>query len=234
MRRSEQLNELGAALAKAQAEIRGAPKDSANPFFKSRYADMASVIDASREALTKQGIAIVQSPRTEGAKVIVTTLMLHASGQWIEDDLAVEAKDAGAQSIGSAITYARRYAYQAISGVAPEDDDGNAATKQNGHHDDRRPVDPPKKIETPKAAQPPVAFQTFASLIKNLCEAGGKESTKEQRKALAGAAAEALGMTFDMLSTQDAATLTKVYEEAERMINGVPTEKGIATADVPY
>jgi len=134
MTTSEQLNELATALAKAQAEMEGAVKASINPFFakpgdarKGAYADLSSVRDACFPALTKYGIAVVQSPTADGAKVSVETLLLHTSGQWIRDTLTVTAKDDSPQAIGSATTYCRRYSLQAFAGIAPEDDDGNAA-----------------------------------------------------------------------------------------------------------
>lgn len=127
METSEQINELAAALSKAQGEMGGAVKESANPFFKSKYADLASVRDAVREPFAKNGLSVVQSPSAEGARVCVETLLLHASGQWIRGTVSTTAKDETPQSVGSAITYLRRYALQSFAGVAPEDDDAEAA-----------------------------------------------------------------------------------------------------------
>lgn len=129
---SAELSELATALAKAQSAIKGAVKDSANPFYKSNYADLDSVWDACREPLTSNGLAIVQSPRADGAVVYVDTLLVHASGQWIRGSLSVRAKDESPQAVGSCITYLRRYALQSFAGVAPEDDDGEAATSREG------------------------------------------------------------------------------------------------------
>lgn len=132
MTRSEQINELAAALANAQAEMGGAKKDSTNPHFKSKYADLASVVDASLPALNKHGIAVVQFPRLAHAGgnewlVEVETQLIHSSGQFVADSLAVPVTKVDAQGVGSAITYARRYALGALASVAPEDDDANAA-----------------------------------------------------------------------------------------------------------
>jgi len=146
VRTSEAINELAGALAKAQSEVQGAHRSSDNPFFKSKYADLASVWDACRKPLTDNGLAVIQCPSSaildyDGiddkgnpfkgtyAKVTVTTRLVHSSGQWIEEDFTAEAKDAGPQAIGSATTYLRRYSLQSVAGVAPEDDDGNAASK---------------------------------------------------------------------------------------------------------
>jgi len=130
MQTSEQINELAAALAKAQGQIQGAVKDSTNPAFKSRYADLASVWDACRVALSLNGLAVVQGPALADRGVSVTTRLLHSSGQWAESTLILPMDKATAQGAGSAITYARRYALAAMVGVAPDDDDdGNAASQ---------------------------------------------------------------------------------------------------------
>lgn len=132
MKHSAEINEIGGALAKAQKVMKGAKKDSANPFFKSKYADLASVADACRDALSDNGIAVVQSPSTMiDGRVNVETMLVHASGQWMSETLSVKPKDDGAQAMGSVITYLRRYSLAAMVGVAPEEDDGNAAEGRN-------------------------------------------------------------------------------------------------------
>jgi len=132
MTHSEQINEIAAALAKAQGKIEGAIKAAENPGFKrgnsaSKYADLSSVWDACREHLAANGISVIQAPRTEGDTVTVETLLAHSSGQWVRDALSAAAADTRPQAIGSAITYLRRYALASMVGVAPADDDGEAA-----------------------------------------------------------------------------------------------------------
>lgn len=136
MNKSENINELAAALSKAQGAIRGALKDSDNPFFKSKYADLASVVDAIREAFSSNGIAYVQTVEpSDKNEVRVETILMHSSGQWISCGvLSLPVSKADAQGFGSAITYARRYSLSAAAGVAPEDDDGNAASKAAPKH----------------------------------------------------------------------------------------------------
>jgi hypothetical protein len=134
MEMSGTVGELAKALCKAQGKMKHAIKDANNPFFRSKYADLASVVDASRPALTENGLSIVQY--TEGN--VLFTMLLHSSGEWIRGHIELkpmrQVKDKGwedshdPQSYGSCITYARRYAMAAIAGVATEDDDGNAAT----------------------------------------------------------------------------------------------------------
>jgi hypothetical protein len=141
---------LAAALAKAQGEMAGAKKDSANPFFGSTYADLASVWDACRGPLSKNGLAIMQKPTCRfigepqpyswktkageerhgvhmATEVVVLTVLAHESGEREESAVSCILPDADPQAVGSAITYLRRYGLQAMVGIAPEDDDGEAA-----------------------------------------------------------------------------------------------------------
>ena len=126
---SEQINELATALSKAQSEIQGAKKDCANPFFKSKYADLSSVWDACREPLTKNGLSVIQTTGERDGKQYLYTLLAHSSGQWIKSEMVILLGKPDIQSLGSAITYSRRYSLAMIAGVCPEDDDGNAAVK---------------------------------------------------------------------------------------------------------
>lgn len=126
----ELLKELATALSKAQGEMKGAIKDSANPFFKSKYADLSSVVEAIREPLAKHGLSYVQLVREHENAASVETMILHSSGEWLLcGPVSVPVTKADAQGFGSAMTYARRYSLSAAFGVAPEDDDGNAAAK---------------------------------------------------------------------------------------------------------
>lgn len=124
---SGRLDQLGAALAAAQGAMKHADKDSKNPHFSSRYADLASVIDACRAPLAANGLSVVQLPAITDRGHVLRTRLLHASGQWIESEIPVLTTRSGPQEYGSALTYARRYALAAMVGVAPDDDDGEAA-----------------------------------------------------------------------------------------------------------
>lgn len=124
---SESIGALAAALSKAQADITGALKDSSNPFFKSKYADLASCWDACRKQLAANGLSVMQTTRmTEQGLMLVTTLA-HSSGEWMAGEMPVLTKDSSPQAQGSGITYARRYALAAIVGLAQIDDDAEAA-----------------------------------------------------------------------------------------------------------
>jgi len=131
MNKSEQINEIAMALSKAQAAIKGAVEDSTNPHFRSKYASLQSYIDAAREPLTNNGLAITQLLTDVNCEsmnlVTIETVMMHSSGQWISSTFSVPVSKADAQGFGSAVTYARRYSYAAIVGIAPVDDDGTQA-----------------------------------------------------------------------------------------------------------
>ena len=129
MNQSEQINELMASLAKAQGEMSHAAKDSTNPHFKSKYADLASVWQACREPLSKNGLSVVQTLDIIGEKQVLVTILGHASGQWIKSTLALPIQKPGPQEIVSCTTYCRRVALAAMVGVYQDDDDGEEAQK---------------------------------------------------------------------------------------------------------
>lgn len=176
MQKSETIGALAGALAKAQAEIQGAKKDSENPFFKSKYADLSAVWDACRASLTKNELAIVQTPRseiTENATIIsLGTLLTHASGEWIYEELsAVPVKD-DPQGIGSCVTYLRRYALSAFTGVAPEDDDGNAASQPGNGTQAAKPRNARKpQTDTTAPGAPSAEVLALREQIKKAMEA---------------------------------------------------------------
>lgn len=129
MLKSESINELASALCKAQSVMTFAKKDAANPFFKSKYADLSAVVDAIKKPLADNGLAYAQATDIdEHGGVIVETTLLHSSGQWIGSRLRMMPVKADPQGIGSCITYARRYGLQALVGIPADDDDGNAAS----------------------------------------------------------------------------------------------------------
>jgi len=129
MERSDSIKHLAAALNKAQAEMSGARKGATNPFFKSKYADLNSVVDAVRIPFAENGLSYSQFPTMDENRVGVETILMHESGEFIASTLMLPTGKLDAQSAGSAITYAKRYSLQAIAGIPSEDDDGNAATR---------------------------------------------------------------------------------------------------------
>jgi len=127
MKQSESIAKLAAALVKAQAEMGGAVKDSSNPFFKSKYADLTSVVRAVKEPFAKHGLAYTQLPIREDSAVGVVTRLIHESGEWLEAEYTLPMVKNDPQAAGSAITYARRYALQALAGIPTADDDAESA-----------------------------------------------------------------------------------------------------------
>lgn len=151
---SPEIAKLAEALAKAQGAITAASKDRENPYFESKYATLASVWEACRGPLSANGLSVLQPMAAAGTRVTVTTILAHASGEWIRCDLTVTAKGVDAQSIGSAVTYCRRYGLSGMVGVAPDDDDdGNEASqpqqkpKANGKKTEKRE---PEDVKDPK------------------------------------------------------------------------------------
>jgi hypothetical protein len=156
---------LNAALAKAQATMGVAAKDSTNPHFKSRYADLASVWEAWRAAGPPQGLAVVQTLLDAPAGMLrLETVLLHASGEERRSTLTFPVAQSTPQAYGSALTYARRYALSALVGiVADEDDDGNAAS---GRPSTPPPRPAPKPSPAPKAAEASPADELRAAIGK--------------------------------------------------------------------
>jgi hypothetical protein len=117
------------ALAAAQAQMGKAIKDSTNPAFRSRYADLASVMDACLPALNANGVAVYQPTIDDDTGRFVETILAHESGETIRCRVPLIVQKNDMQGYGSAVTYARRYGLMCMAGIAPEDDDGNAAAK---------------------------------------------------------------------------------------------------------
>jgi hypothetical protein len=169
MQASESIADLAKALAAAQGDFKNAEKDCNNPFFKSKYADMASVKAATQEALTKHELSIVQLVGGGHETVTITTRLMHSSGQWIQDSLELKPTKADPQGIGSATTYGRRYALMGILGVATDDDDGNEASKPQPKPEPKQeaPVKP-RAVPNEKSAE----TETWFDEINNLVSAG--------------------------------------------------------------
>jgi hypothetical protein len=132
------MSEIYKALSKAQGTMKGAVKDSTNPHFKSRYADLESVIDAIRSAFAANGLSFFQSVSEDGLRLITT--IAHESGETISGSVPLIIGKNDMQGVGSAISYARRYSLAALAGISQTDDDGNAA------------CEPPKPSPVPRVA----------------------------------------------------------------------------------
>ena len=145
-------------MAKAQSEISPAMKDSTNPFFKSKYADLTSVWNACRGPLTKNGLSIIQTTDTRDGQLMLITTLAHASGQWIRSYLPIVNEKNNIQGLGSASTYNRRYALSAIVGIiCDEDDDGNGAAT-------------PTKSSKPDSSKPLISADDLVKLKSMLAK----------------------------------------------------------------
>lgn len=143
MRTSEQINEIAAALALAQSEMKNAKFNRTNPHFKSRYADLSEIRDTVTPALTKQGIAVVQGLEVTDTGLVVCTRLVHKSGQWFESVFPIASDKP--QAMGSSISYGRRYTLSAITGIAADDDDdAEVASGRNAPQVLARGPDAPK------------------------------------------------------------------------------------------
>jgi hypothetical protein len=129
MNKSESIAALAEAMAQAQSEIENASKNAANPHFKSKYADLAEVLNTARPVLSKHGIAVIQFPSFAEGVASVETVITHKSGEWMSNICFAPVTKQDAQGVGSAITYLRRYSLAAVAGIAQEDDDANQASQ---------------------------------------------------------------------------------------------------------
>lgn len=151
MNKSDSIASLAAALAKAQGEMENASKNSQNPHFKSKYADLAEILNTVRPVLSKHGLAVTQFPAFESGTAHVETILTHASGEWMSGTCSAPVQKSDPQGVGSALTYLRRYSLAAVCGLAQEDDDANAAIKG-----------PKQSAQAPKVAPKPAPAPTSA------------------------------------------------------------------------
>lgn len=179
---SSSIDKISEALALAQLEFDAVEKDKTNPHFKSKYASLSSQISATRPALANHGLCMTQAPSSREGRYGVITRLLHKSGQWFESELLLKPRDESPQSVGSALTYSRRYSAEAMLNIAPEDsdDDGN---KANGH-DERKSSSPTpeqveqiKRIEMARAAQKEAEEKAAREAARDALFA--KEATKK-------------------------------------------------------
>lgn len=172
---SESINEITAAMVKAQASILPAIKNCKNPFHKNVYADLNACWDACRKALENNNLAVYQLSYTEDdGKIFLMTMLAHSSGQWIKSYMPLLLKNPDSQGLGSALTYVKRYSLCALLGIcADEDDDGNSASPMSTN---KAPAVPPVPVKISK--------QDADLLIKklDLVDAELKEGIKNHLK----------------------------------------------------
>lgn len=127
---SGEINEISRALSKVQGALKHASKESNNPYFKSKYADLAEVWNTCRRLLSENDLSVVQLLEMIDGKQALVTILSHSSGQWMKSTAILPISKPGAQEIGSCITYFRRYSLAAMVGVYQDDDDGEQAQKE--------------------------------------------------------------------------------------------------------
>ena len=168
---SESIAKLAGALAKAQGEIHGAKKDADNPFISKQrpgagqYATLHSVWEACRESLSNNGLAVIQTTGNSANGIMVITTLVHSSGEWIRGSLDLPLVKKDPQTVGSVITYGRRYTLAAITGVAPGDDD-DAEKAMEEHRNGTGQKQPNKKLDDVAVPQ----IETISHRIKK-CKA---------------------------------------------------------------
>ena len=149
---SDEIKDLIAALAKAQAVMKPAIINKKNPFFKTMYADFTSCMDACRGPLSDNGLAIIQSCETINGELNLVTMLAHTSGQWLKSDYPIIPAKKDSQGIGAAMTYAKRYSLCGMIGiVADEDDDGNATVVN--HHEEQKQMPKPSTVSFDQALE---------------------------------------------------------------------------------
>lgn len=236
---SDSLRELIPALIRAKNSFDPVLKDTKNPFYNSKYADLAGIIKATETQLSDNGLVIIQSPEGSANCSGVTTMLLHISGEFIVGTLLLpngrEAKDskenkpATAQSGGSAITYARRYSYQAILGIAPVDDDGQAASYEDAEEPPvrrkprvkqaqkavgaRRTEDTAPVATEPQPAEDNASNSSETEVVANLPNKEELAQYFSRAKAVSAALVKA-GMTTDDKGNSVGAQLVKFVEVA--------------------
>lgn len=169
---SPTIGKLAEALNKAQAQLEPATKNAVNPHLKSRYADLAACFDAARPALSANGLAITQLPgRRDDGTITLMTVLLHVSGEYLGEEAGVRLGQETPQTVGSAVTYLRRYALSSALGLSTEDDDAHVSS-----------APAPVRHEAREAAPAPTPAPTGSS-DPNCPTCGGRMWDNRSRKA---------------------------------------------------
>ena len=201
MRTSESIAKVSAAFVAAQAELGHAPKKATNPHFKSKYADLATIIDTIRPVLAAHRLAVIQRSMEAQGGVRTQTVLLHESGEWIADDgLFVPAGKQDAQGFGSAHTYSRRFGAAGLLGLAQDDDDGNAAVASK-----------PKQQAQPVSNVPEATLAALRKRVAGLPEA----KVAELRSWMSQQGIDGKSMTAEQAARLDDAIALAEHEAAE-------------------
>lgn len=218
MERSEKFEQLPKALVAAQKLIGGAAKGAVNPFFRSKYADLGAVMEACKEALNSNGVAVLQPVGRDVNGQYVETILLHESGEWMSDKMTIRFPDRmvspdtkksetftpylapDPQAQGSAITYARRYALQSLLFIPAEDDDGNKASARATPTPAPAPQAKPAPAPAAPAAKPNDEGKVFGEKLAEVA-AVAKDALQEVLESEAVAGEEGLAIIGVKTST---------------------------------
>lgn len=155
MRMSESISNLAIALSKFQGEVKNPANTATNPHFKSKYAPLNEILNVVRPILAKYELAVLQFPSGDGENIIITSILTHSSGEWVEAcPLVLKADKATAQGAGSAITYGRRYSISALLGISSEDDDDANHAETQATTSTQKPSQAPPQGENKSNGQP--------------------------------------------------------------------------------
>ena len=215
MNKSESITELAKALSNFQGKMTAVKKDAINPFYKSKYATLDTIWEAIRKPLSENGLSVAQTMNlTPDSKSVLETTLYHTSGEWISGTQLVNPVKDDPQSLGSAISYARRYSLSAILGiVADEDGDGNVATKSETKpkiKDESKPPEKPIQLKPDAKDEPNISAAQTKKIYASVKERG---ITADQAKAY-------LKEVFKKMSTKE---LT--VSEASRLIEDIEAGK---------
>lgn len=177
--------ELFAALAKAQGEIENAAKNAANPHFRSKYADLAEVLNTVRPVFARHGLSLIQSTGFDGSLVSVETVVAHEGGGLISSKASCVPAKTDAQGVGSATTYLRRYSAAAMAGIAQEDDDGQSAA-HNRKPEPVTDIQSAKSTEFSEAIKQAESVETLKKIGGDLAKSNLPENMKAALRALYG------------------------------------------------
>ena len=200
---SEEIGKVSAALVGAQAEVDNAVKNKKNPHFQNDYADLESVLFTVKPILAKHGLSVVQFPGYEDGICTLSTLVLHKSGEWLQSEAGAPLDRPTAWSVGSCVTYLRRYSLVSITQIAQEDDDGSAASE-------------------PSSPKPTKATKTTKKVA-------AKKLTKKERAAKDWNSAEHLAEALDTLS----ALIDACEEHGEVNHTHLEAAKAVISAEGP-
>lgn len=207
--KSAEIDQLAAALVKIQAEVGKIPKDATNPFFKSKYADLPAVVDKAGPIVTKHGVAVMQLPGADE----LTTIVMHESGQWIGERMTLHLVKDDPQAQGSAITYARRYAYMAALGlVADEDDDGNRASMPAKQQQVQKPRHAPPVARTRPS---PITEEQAVAKLETAFGASRDIVPENQFQRVIYSKARSVGLSGDQLNDLCVASVGCSFAEVD-------------------